>query len=290
MRDNLGVRELAPALEKRRRAAPLQTNARRSPSPLAPACGSHLDPRDRIILALDVPNLREALAWVKRLRGKVAAFKIGSQLFTAEGPRAVERVVALGERVFLDLKFHDIPNTVAGACWAASEMGVWMLTVHAAGGQRMMEAAREAVEKAGRGGRRTRVVGVTVLTSLERKDLAGTGMPVSPQELALRLARLAFRSGLDGVVCSLAEIGAIRRALFGPGERRVAKRDFCFVVPGIRLAPPSAGPAIITMDDQRRVATAAAAVRAGADFLVIGRPILEATDPLAAIRRIAGES
>lgn len=241
-----------------------------------------LSPKERIIVALDVPNLREALGWVKRLRGEVAAFKIGSQLFTAEGPRAVERVVGLGKRVFLDLKFHDIPNTVAGACRAASEMGVWMLTVHSAGGQRMMEAARDAVAKAGRSGRRACVVGVTVLTSLERKDLAGMGMPLSPQALALRLARLAFRSGLDGVVCSPAEIGAIRRALFSPGERRVAKRDFCLVVPGIRPASTSA-------DDQRRVATASAAVRAGADYFVIGRPILEAPDPLVAIRRIARE-
>ncbi len=240
------------------------------------------NPKDRIILALDVPNLREAGAWVKRLRGKVAAFKIGSQLFTAKGPRAVERVVALGERVFLDLKFHDIPSTVAAACRAASEMAVWMLTVHAAGGPRMMEAAREAVEKAGRGGRRTRVVGVTVLTSLERKDLAGMGMPANPQALALRLARLAFRSGLDGVVCSPAEIVAIRRALFRTVQGRATHRRFCLVVPGIRLAIPQSG-----ADDQRRVTTPAAAVRAGADFLVIGRPILEAFDPLAAIERIA---
>ncbi len=231
------------------------------------------NPKDRIILALDVPNLREALAWVKRLRGQVAAFKIGSQLFTAEGPRAVERVVGLGERVFLDLKFHDIPNTVAGACRAASGMGVWMLTVHAAGGQRMMEAAREAVEKAGHGGKRTRVVGVTVLTSLERKDLAGMGMAVNPQVLARRLARLAFRSGLDGVVCSPAEIGAIRRA---------TSRRFCLVVPGIRSA-------VAMADDQRRVATASVAIRAGADYLVIGRPILEFRDPLVAIDRIASE-
>ncbi len=242
------------------------------------------NPKNRIILALDVPNLREALEWVKRLRGQVAAFKVGSQLFTAEGPRAVERIIGLGERVFLDLKFHDISNTVAGACRAASEMGVWMLTVHAAGGQHMMEAARDAVEKVERGGRRTRVVAVAVLTSLERKDLAGMGLPVRPQALALRLARLAFRSGLDGVVCSPVEIGSIRRALFRPGPRRAAKRDFCFVVPGIRSVIPQSG-----TDDQRRIATAAAAVRAGADYLVIGRPILEAADPLATLRRIARE-
>ena len=230
-----------------------------------------VNPKDRIILALDVPNLREALAWVKRLRGHVAAFKIGSQLFTAEGPRVVERIASLGERVFFDLKFHDIPNTVAGACRAAAEMGVWMLTVHAAGGQRMMEAAREAVEKAGHSRRRTRVVGVTVLTSLDRKDLAAIGTGISPKALALRLARLARRSGLDGVVCSAAEVGAIRLA---------TNRRFCLVVPGIR-------PIALAVDDQQRVATPAAALRAGADYLVVGRPILEAADPLAAIDRIA---
>ncbi len=230
------------------------------------------NPKERIILALDVPDLREALAWAKRLRGRVAAFKVGSQLFTAEGPRAVERIVSLGDRVFLDLKFHDIPNTVAGACRAAAEMGVWMLTVHAAGGQRMMEAAREAVEKAGRGRERTRVLGVTVLTSLKRRDLAQIGMSASPRSFALRLARLAFRSGLDGVVCAPAELRAVRRA---------TNREFCLVVPGIRTATGKA-------DDQRRTATAAAALREGADYFVMGRPILEARDSLVAIDRIVG--
>ncbi len=256
-------------------------------SPLAPARGIYrgrepkvpiVNPKEQIILALDVPNLRQALPWVKRLRGCVAAFKIGSHLFTAEGPRAVERIVRLGEQVFLDLKFHDIPNTVAGACRAAAEMGVWMLTVQATGGQGMMEAAREAVEKVGRGRRRTRVVGVTVLTSLDRKDLAAIGTRASPRALALRLARLALLSSLDGVVCSAAEVGAIRRA---------TSRSFCLVVPGIRLAPPSAGTAILTGDDQRRVASASVAIRAGADYLVIGRPILQAPDPLAVLCHIS---
>jgi orotidine-5'-phosphate decarboxylase len=198
-------------------------------------------------------------------------FKIGSQLFTAEGPRAVKRIAALGSGIFLDLKFHDIPNTVAGAVRAAAELpGVALVNVHASGGLEMMRAAARAVAGLRR---RPRVLAVTILTSLDAAALRSIGIGGSTQGRVVALARLAQRAGLDGVVCSAHELRAIRRAC---GSK------FLTVVPGIRPASAARG-------DQSRVATPAAAIRAGADYLVVGRPITAAPDPRAAAQTILRE-
>ncbi len=224
-------------------------------------------PDPRIIVALDVPGAREALALAACLPAARCRLKVGKELFVAAGPALVERLAADGHGVFLDLKFHDIPNTVAQACAAAARLGVWMVNVHASGGTRMMRAAREAIE----GGRqRPKLVAVTVLTSLSAEDLSEAGFGEPPAALVLRLAGLAHDSGLDGVVCSAQEAQALR-ARFGPA--------FELVTPGIR--PPEA-----STDDQARVATPAAAVRAGSTYLVIGRPITRAADPAAALAAI----
>lgn len=227
-------------------------------------------PDPRIIVALDVPVAREALALAARLPAASCRLKVGKELFVAEGPALVERLVAGGHGVFLDLKFHDIPNTVAQACSVAARLGVWMVNVHAAGGTRMMRAAREAIESARH---RPKLVAVTVLTSLSPEDVAEVGFSEPPAALALRLAALARDSGLDGVVCSAREAHAMRTR-FGPG--------FDLVTPGIR--PPEA-----STDDQSRVATPEAAVRAGATYLVIGRPITRAADPAAALAAIQAQ-
>jgi orotidine-5'-phosphate decarboxylase len=207
----------------------------------------------------------------RRLRGAVGLFKVGSQLFTAEGPRAVEKLAGLGFGIFLDLKFHDIPNTVAGAVAAAADLPkVRLLTVHTLGGIAMMRAAREAVA---RKKKRPAVLGVTILTSLDAAALCRVGISGSPPSRALALARLAKEAGLDGVVASAHEARAIRRA---------GGRNFLIVVPGVR-------PASALMDDQSRVATPVEAIRAGADYLVIGRPITAAPNPHAAALAIAKE-
>lgn len=219
----------------------------------------------RIIVALDFPQAAGALALVDRLDPQSCRLKVGKELFTAEGPRFVEALVGRGYDVFLDLKYHDIPNTVASACRAAAGLGVWMLNVHASGGRAMMGAAREAVGSFPR----MKLVAVTVLTSLGQGDLADIGMSGTPQQAVLRLANLARDAGLDGVVCSGEEARALREAL-GAG--------FCLVTPGIR--PVAAG------DDQKRVMTPRAAVTNGAHYLVIGRPITQAPDPAAALRAI----
>jgi orotidine-5'-phosphate decarboxylase len=198
-------------------------------------------------------------------------FKVGSQLFTSEGPRAVQQLAGLGFDIFLDLKFHDIPNTVAGAVAAAAKLPrVRLVNVHASGGVEMMRAAREA---AGSGKSRPAVLAVTILTSLDAKALHSIGMSGSPASRATALAQLAKRAGMDGVVASAQEVKAIRRAC-GP--------KFLIVVPGIRPAATSA-------NDQSRIATPSEAVRAGADYLVVGRPITAARDPRAAALTIANE-
>ena len=221
----------------------------------------------RIIVALDFAAQEDALALAAMLDPKLCRLKVGKELFTAAGPSLVERLAGSGFEVFLDLKFHDIPNTVASACKAAAKLGVWMLNVHALGGSRMMEAAREALEGAAK---RPRLIAVTVLTSMGPGDLKELGLPGDPRETVLRLARLAHASGLDGVVCSAREAAPLRQEL-GAG--------FCLVTPGIR-------PAFAAQDDQVRIVTPAEAIRLGSDYLVIGRPITRAADPLQALKRI----
>jgi orotidine-5'-phosphate decarboxylase len=232
---------------------------------------------DRLLIALDVATAAEALALADRLRGSVGGFKIGKQLFTAAGPDVVRALAARGDRTFLDLKFHDIPNTVAGAVASATALGVWMLNVHASGGAAMMTAARAAADAAAGRAERPRplVIGVTVLTSLDAAALASIGIAGSPEAQVRRLARLAQDAGLDGVVASARETAAIREAC---GE------NFLVVTPGIRGGAAAAGP-----DDQRRTTTPREAIAAGSSYLVIGRPVTAAADPPAAARAIAAE-
>jgi orotidine-5'-phosphate decarboxylase len=225
---------------------------------------------DRILCALDTADLGVALDLAESLAGTVGGLKIGKELFTAHGPDAVTRIRDAGHQVFLDLKFHDIPATVAGAVRAAAGLGCFVLTVHASGGPEMLRAAAEA---AGAAKPPPLVVGVTVLTSLDDGDLAAVGQSGPVADLVSRLARLARSCGLGGVVCSPREIAALRAELGA---------DFRLIVPGVR--PEWAG-----ADDQKRVMTPAEAVAAGADYLVIGRPITRAADPAEAARRIADE-
>ena len=220
-----------------------------------------------VIVALDFAEPDAAVELAGRLDPDACRIKVGQELFTRAGPRIVEALVERGFAVFLDLKFHDIPNTVAQACRAAAALGVWMLNVHAGGGSAMMQAAREGV--AGTRGPPL-LVAVTVLTSLNEADLAAIGLAGSPAEAALRLARLAQAAGLDGVVCSALEARLLKSALGA---------DFRLVTPGIRPAGSDAG-------DQKRVMTAKRALAAGADYLVIGRPITRAPDPRAALAAI----
>ncbi len=227
-----------------------------------------------ILVALDVDSTAHALAAAEAVRGHVGGLKIGNQLFTAEGPALVRDLVGRGDRVFLDLKYHDIPNTIAGAVRAASALGVWMLNVHASGGAKMMQAASEAGDQASsRLGRRPLLIAVTVLTSFDEAALEALGVtrPIATQ--VQMLAAMAQDAGLDGVVASPHEIVAIRSRC-GP--------DFTIVTPGIRSGPPRAG------DDQARTMSAAEAVAAGANYVVIGRPILQAPDPARAAEEIAG--
>ena len=224
----------------------------------------------KIIVALDFPDAKGALDLASRLDPQQCRVKVGKELYTAAGPWLVEQLRTAGFGIFLDLKFHDIPNTVAGACRAAAELGVWMINEHALGGRAMMAAARDALS--GMAGR-PKLTAVTLLTSMGAGDMAEVVLGGSPQDVVLRLARLARECGLDGVVCSAREAAALRRA-FGAG--------FCLVTPGIR-------PAGATADDQSRVATPRQAIADGADYLVIGRPITGATDPLATLRAISAE-
>lgn len=215
----------------------------------------------RIVVAMDFDNADQCLAMAKRLSPLDCRLKVGKELFTACGPKIVEQLMALGFEIFLDLKFHDIPSTTSKAVKAAAELGVWMVNVHASGGERMMMAAREILE--GRAGRSPLLIAVTVLTSMEACDLFDVGVVTSPDEQVIKLARLTHRCGLDGIVCSAQE-AALMRAQFG--------NDFCLVTPGIRL---DGSPA----DDQRRTLTPAAAIAAGSSYLVIGRPITQSANP-----------
>jgi orotidine-5'-phosphate decarboxylase len=234
---------------------------------------------DRVLVALDVATAREALALADALRGAVAGFKVGSQLFTAAGPEIVRTLVARGDKVFLDLKFHDIPNTVAGAIASATRLGVWMLTVHASGGAAMLEAARESAERSTEPGRsRPLVVAVTVLTSLDAATLSAVGVAASPLDQAVRLASIVKAAGLDGVVASPQETAAIRRA---------SGSDFVIVTPGIRGGSAAAGTAL--KDDQQRTLTPVGAIEAGSSYLVVGRPIAAAENPREVATRIAEE-
>ena len=229
-------------------------------------------PANPVFAALDTPDLDQALAWAAALRGHVGGVKTGLEFFSAHGADGVRRIVDLGLPVFLDLKFHDIPNTVAGAVRAVADLGTAIINVHAAGGPAMLAAAREAAEKS-HGDSRPLVIAVTVLTSLDDSDLAVVGQSVPARDQVVRLAQLSQSEGLDGVVCSPAEITAIRAAC-GP--------DFKLIVPGIRPDWAATG-------DQKRITTPAQARDDGADVLVIGRPITGADDPAMAAARIAEE-
>jgi orotidine-5'-phosphate decarboxylase len=226
--------------------------------------------QSRVIVALDYPHAAPALEFARRVRPQDCRLKIGKELFTAAGPALVETLVKQGFDIFLDLKFHDIPNTVAGACKAATQLGVWMLNVHASGGRAMMEAAHAAV---GEGANRPKLIAVTLLTSMGAREIDEVGLAGDAAGAVRRLAKLAQASGLDGVVCSAQEAAMLR------GE---CGKDFCLVTPGIR-------PASASKDDQQRVMTPAAAVAAGADYLVIGRPVTQAQDPVATLASINQE-
>ncbi|OWL91356.1 orotidine-5'-phosphate decarboxylase [Halopseudomonas aestusnigri] len=221
-----------------------------------------------IIVALDFPEANAALEMAKALDPGKCRVKVGKELFTSAGPAVVESLQDQGFEVFLDLKFHDIPNTTASAVRAAAELGVWMVNVHASGGRRMMEACRDILER--RGGQRPLLTAVTILTSLEQEDLQEVGVDIEPMVQVQRLARLTQDCGLDGVVCSAREARALRGAL---GE------DFLLVTPGIRPADSAA-------DDQKRIVTPAQALENGSSYLVIGRPITRADEPGAALEAI----
>lgn len=229
--------------------------------------------REKIIFALDVPGLSDVEKWSCLLSAKVGMFKIGKQLFTATGPAAVRAIQAHGGEVFLDLKYHDIPNTVAMATLEAARLGVKLTNLHALGGYEMMAATMDALHKEFKGGERTKVLAVTILTSSTEETLRGIGIEHSMQDMVVRLAKLAKSAGVDGVVASPQEVKLIREAC-GP--------EFLIVTPGVR-------PAFAAADDQKRIMTPAAAVVEGADYLVIGRPISAAADPAEAADMIVAE-
>lgn len=220
-----------------------------------------------VIVALDFPYQEQALEVADQLDPALCRLKVGKELYTREGPAILKALHQRDFQVFLDLKFHDIPNTVAKACAVAADLGVWMVNVHASGGRRMLEAARQAVAQAGSG---TLLIGVTVLTSMEREDLQEIGLDCDPLEQVLRLARLTQSCGLDGVVCSAREAGLLRQQ---------SGQGFCLVTPGIR--PAGSAP-----DDQRRTLTPAEARAAGVDYLVLGRPIAQAARPAQALAQV----
>ncbi len=221
----------------------------------------------KIIVALDYAEAKNAIDLAARLEPTLCRLKVGKELFTVAGPVLVEKLMQRGFEVFLDLKFHDIPSTTAQACKAASALGVWMINVHALGGRKMMEAAKEAVAASARP---PKLIAVTLLTSMAQEDLFELGVLASPADMVLRLAKLAYASGLDGVVCSAQEAALLRQHC---GD------EFCLVTPGIR-------PLDAASNDQARVMTPRAAIDQGANYLVIGRPITRADDPLLMLRNI----
>lgn len=223
-----------------------------------------------IIVALDFPTAAAALALAAQLDPRQCRLKVGKELFTRCGPAIVEALQAKGFEVFLDLKFHDIPNTTAMAVKAAAELGVWMVNVHCSGGLRMMAACRETLEQIN--GPKPLLIGVTVLTSMEQDDLAGIGLDVAPQVQVLRLAGLAQQAGLDGLVCSALEASVLKTAH-----------------PQLQLVTPGIRPAGSAQDDQRRILTPAQALQAGSDYLVIGRPISQASNPQQALAAVLAE-
>ncbi|TCK03034.1 orotidine-5'-phosphate decarboxylase [Marinobacterium mangrovicola] len=223
-----------------------------------------------VIVALDYPAQAPALEMAARLDPAKCRVKVGKELFTREGPAIVEALQKQGFDLFLDLKFHDIPNTVAKAVRAAAELGVWMVNVHASGGRRMMEAAQNELAQVSGD---TKLIAVTVLTSMERSDLAEIGLDIEPLEQVRRLAKLTKDSGLDGVVCSAQEAQMLREEIVG---------DFDLVTPGIRPAWAAAG-------DQRRILTPVDAIRAGSSYLVVGRPITQSEDPARAVEAVLSE-
>ncbi|MBW9258272.1 MAG: orotidine-5'-phosphate decarboxylase [Candidatus Thiodiazotropha sp. (ex. Lucinisca nassula)] len=224
----------------------------------------------KVIVALDFPQQQQALDLVERLDPSLCRLKVGKEMFTRLGPQFVEQLSSRGYDIFLDLKFHDIPNTVAAACDAAADLGVWMMNLHASGGRRMMVAARERLEQRSE---RPLLIAVTILTSLGIEDITEVGYQGEPAENVLRLAKLTDESGLDGVVCSPREASDIRQQLGG---------DFLLVTPGVR-------PSSAAKDDQRRVMTPAEAMGAGSSYLVVGRPITAADDPIQALQAINAE-
>ena len=234
--------------------------------------------KNKIIVALDVPSPTEARKFIEQLRDDVGAFKIGLQLFTAAGAQFVRETVHSGIKIFLDLKFHDIPNTVAQASIEAARLGVWMFNVHALGGSEMMRRAIEGVREtcAKENLNQPKIIAVTVLTSSSEETLREAGIVSEVQNQVLKLAQLTFECGLDGVVASPQEIQLIRNEL--------TNKDFLIVTPGVR--PQLQKSAFASPDDQKRVMTPCDAIKAGADYLVIGRPVLQAEDPVLAIHKI----
>ncbi len=234
----------------------------------------------KVITALDFSKASDALAFANTIDPNLSRVKVGKELFTRAGPQVVTELSRLGFDVFLDLKFHDIPNTVAAAVTASCELGVWMVNVHASGGQRMMDAAATAVHNAGSD---TLLIGVTILTSMTDEDVKGVGYSKSAADQAVDLAVLAAQSGLDGVVCSPQEVPRIQDSVSS------IKADFLTVTPGVRPAVKASG-SLLASDDQRRTMTPSEAVQNGSDFLVIGRPITQAVNPNEALASILHET
>ena len=226
---------------------------------------SQLDPK--VLIALDFANSADALAFVQTVSADKCRLKVGKELFAVAGPELVKKLIEQGFDVFLDLKYHDIPNTVAKAVQAAARMGVWMVNVHALGGRKMMEAAKAAIDECDH---KPLLIAVTILTSSEQEDLAEIGLPGTPRENVLRLAQLAKSSNMDGVVCSAQEAADIRAQV---------GHDFCLVTPGIR-------PAGSAVNDQKRIMTPAEAISAGSSYLVVGRPITQSEAPIAVLDAI----